>query len=122
MMWLRWDTGRQLSGYSKLLLATSKFLRFDCYLIKVPVGCAVPEHTDPSIEGYEHHRFNIEIKRPAIGSGTFHIQGPAKQFWGGRGVRFRPDLYAHSLTAVDFIWSDQSMYILSFGWLKRKTK
>ena len=118
MKFWRWDEGRQLSGYSKMLIAASRLLKFDCYLIKIPTGAAVPEHKDPATEGYEHHRFNYVLKAPAYGSGKFHIHGPAKRV-GQRGVLFRPDLYAHSLSPVDFIWSNQSMYILSIGWLRK---
>jgi hypothetical protein len=120
MKWLRWDTGRQLSGYSKMLLAASKLLKFDVYLIKIPVGCGIPEHTDPAAPGYEHHRLNIALKSPCIGTGKMHVKGPAKIFLGGRGILFRPDLYKHRMDPVDFIFSNESMYLLSIGWLRRE--
>lgn len=118
MKWLRWDYGRQASGYSKLLLASSKLLKFDCYILRFPVGVSVPEHQDPTIPGYEHHRFNYMVKTPCIGSGVVHVKGPFKSF-GRRGMLFRPDLYPHSMTACDFIFSNESAYMLSIGWLKR---
>jgi hypothetical protein len=119
MKWLRWDGGRQLSGYSKMLIAASKLLKFDCYIIKIPDGAAIPEHIDPSPAGYEHHRLNIALKKPCIGTGKMVVNGPAKIFLWGRAILFRPDLYKHHLEPVEFIFSNESMYLLSIGWLKK---
>ena len=43
--WLRWERGRQGSGYDKLLLAANAFLiPFDLYLLRFPVGTYIPPH------------------------------------------------------------------------------
>lgn len=118
MKWLTWDYGRQKSGYSKLLLAISKRFKFDCYLIRVPGGCDIPEHTDPAVDGYEHHRINITLNRPAPGTGRIYVAGPVR--WIGKRIMiFRPDLYRHSMTSPDFLFCN-AMYILTIGWLKKK--
>lgn len=119
MKWLRWDKGRQGTGYGKMLLATSRLLRFDCYLLRIPDGVGVPEHTDPAVPGYEHHRLNVFLKRPCIGTGVVSIEGQHRRWLGGRVHLFRPDLYPHSMTPVETMWSDEHAYILSIGWLRR---
>jgi hypothetical protein len=119
MKWLQWDSGRQDSGYLKILLATSRRLKFDCYILKFPDGVGIPPHTDPSVEGYEHHRLNIFLNKPCIGTGIVSINGPFKQWLSGRIQLFRPDLYTHSMTPAEQMWSNQSLYILSIGWLKK---
>lgn len=121
MKLLRWDNGRQLSGYSKMLLATSKLLKFDCYLLRVPQGCAVPPHTDPAVPGYGHHRVNIQLNRSVLGTGKMLVEGPVKLFLFGRAAYFRPDLYLHWMTpGDDFIQTDHNTYILTIGWLRRE--
>ena len=122
MKFLSWDDGRQLSGYSKMLLAISERFKFDVYLIRIPDGCGVPKHRDPAKEGFDHHRVNIAINKPSLGTGNMHIAGPAKKFLFDRIIYFRPDLYVHSMDPVDFIWSDHSAYILSIGWLRKSKK
>ncbi|WP_341501277.1 hypothetical protein [Gallaecimonas sp. GXIMD4217] len=45
--WLRWQKGRQQSGYDKLLLLTGTWpLPFDCYLLRFNEGSAIPPHVD----------------------------------------------------------------------------
>lgn len=119
MKWLQWDYGRQGSGYSKLLLAMSKRLKFDCYILRFPDGVGIPEHTDPAVDGYEHHRLNIFLNSPCVGTGKVTINGPYKSWFNDRIQLFRPDLYKHNMTPVEFIWSKDSLYILSIGWLKK---
>jgi hypothetical protein len=119
MKLFKWDEGRQYSGYRKMLLAVSTRLKFDVWLIKIPDGSGVPSHTDPATPGYEHHRLNIMINKPGVGSGKMQVKGPAKIFLFGRAILFRPDLYEHWMTPVDFIWSEDSTYLLSIGWLRR---
>ena len=120
MKWLRWDTGRQESGYSKLLVVTSKWLKFDCYILKFPEGTGIPDHIDPAIEGYEHHRLNLILNKPCIGTGEIKVDGPARWI-GDRLMIFRPDMYWHSMTPVSFIW-EKNCYILSVGWLKKEKR
>jgi len=108
-----------MSGYRKMLLATSKLFKFDCFLIKVPDGCAIPEHVDPAIDGFEHHRLNIAIvSSPA--SSKMHVDGPAKIFWRGKAILFRPDLYRHRVEPHPIFSGEQALYLLSIGWLKKK--
>jgi len=113
----RWESGRQGTGYDKLLLATSERLKFDLYLLRFPRDCVVPRHRDPTVPGYEHHRVNITLKKPLIG-GEIVVDGPSHRALGGRYMRFRPDLYLHWMTAVEYIWP-ANMYVLSFGWLRK---
>jgi len=120
MKWLTWDKGRQDSGYEKMLLATSKFFKFDCYILKFPDGVGIPTHVDPSIPGYEHHRFNFFLTTPSIGTGVVTIEGPHWETKHGRAHKFRPDLYQHHMTPARRIWSNNATYILSIGWLKKK--
>lgn len=120
MKWLKWESGRQDSKYSKLLLATSSFFKFDMYILRFPDGEGIPPHTDPSIENYEHHRLNIFLNSPCVGTGLVKIDGPHKRWWNDRIHLFRPDLHTHSMTPVSFIWSRDSLYILSIGWLRKK--
>lgn len=105
-----WKEGRQGSGYVKMPLFSSKLFKCDCYLIKVPSGVSVPEHTDPVRPGYKHHRINFTYKGLFGAGQRMRIDGPIKRWW--RLEMFRPDLYKHSLPqALDDI------HIFSFGWL-----
>ncbi|MBT8102500.1 MAG: 2OG-Fe(II) oxygenase, partial [Gammaproteobacteria bacterium] len=57
--WLRWRSGRQASGYEKMLLLMNPFLvPFDFYLLRFREGAEVPEHTDP-VTDKKHYRLNI---------------------------------------------------------------
>lgn len=104
----KWIEGRQNSGYYKLPLIISERFKCDFYILKIPAGVAVPEHTDPSLPGYEHHRLNF-----SMGSGEkMLIDGPISRLW--RFDYFRPDLHKHSLPALH-----SNMYMLSLGWLKK---
>ena len=119
MKFLSWDDGRQLSGYSKMLLAISERFKFDAYIIRIPDGFGVPKHRDPAVEGYEHHRVNIELKR-GLFTGIMHVKGPIKKFLFNRVMYFRPDLHVHWMTPHSFILdSSDSTYLLSVGWLKK---
>jgi hypothetical protein len=50
-----------------MLLAQSKLLKFDCYLLRFPTGAEVKPHTDPVDPAYKHYRLNIVVKRPDLG-------------------------------------------------------
>lgn len=109
--WLKWNFGRQKTGYKKMLLATSKFLiPFDLYILKFEEGNSIPEHTDPVKSGFKHYRLNIILKKSTSG-GEFIaeksiINWPRLKF-------FRPDLFKHSVTTV----VGKPRYVLSFGLL-----
>lgn len=113
-----WESGRQGGGYRKLTLISSKRFRFDCHIIVLPSGSKVRPHKDPSPEGFEHHRINITLRRPRWGGRTFIAQkGYNKNLIheARRAYKFRPDLQLHS---VDECVSG-SLWLLSFGWLKK---
>ena len=109
-MWLRWSVGRQDTGYEKMLLATARWpLRFDSYLIRYPVGSAIPPHTDPVTAG-RHFRLNIVLRRSQAG-GEFVCKTPI--FASRRIKLFRPDACEHSVTRVE----GSARYVLSIGWV-----
>lgn len=121
MLW-RWEYGRQSGGYSKLLLATSKWLKFDLYFLKLPKGSIVGEHVDPSLPGYEHHRVNIAVRAARRGGVTMiedhdTVVDLRSYTESARAYHFRPDIQHHYVTKV----LDGEIWMLSFGWL-RKTK
>lgn len=113
---MNWIKGRQNSGYYKLKLLVSKFFKFDIYILKYPKGSYIDTHKDP-VEGYEHHRLNIILKRPKKG-GTFfcgarHCTGQYPDY--NRIIKFRPDILKHSLNRIE----EGTRYVLSIGWLRR---
>jgi hypothetical protein len=97
---LRWQPGRQGTGYRKLLLAQGR--RWDLYVLDYPPGTAIPTHTDP-VPGRRHWRANLVL----WGERTFH--GEAALRWGPL-VVFRPDVTPHSVTKVT-----RRRIVLSFG-------
>ena len=118
MKWLQWEHGRQGGGYSRLLLAHSKRLKFDLYLLRLPCTSMVRHHTDPVIPEFEHHRVNITLRAAKIGGKTFIATGSALHPWYTRAARvyhFRPDLLPHYVTPV----MKGSVWLLSFGWLRK---
>jgi hypothetical protein len=109
----RWQSGRQSSGYDKMLLLTAPWpVPFDSYLIRYPEGSGIPPHTDP-VEHGRHYRLNIVVKSSDSG-GEFVC---AKPIYSSRRIKlFRPDLCEHSVTKVQ----GGSRYILSVGWVLGK--
>ena len=107
---LRWQRGRQGSGYDKMLLLTARWpLPFDSYLIRYPEGSAIPPHTDPVQTG-RHYRLNIVVKASPRGGGFIC----ATPIWQSRRIKFfRPDACEHSVTRVE----GGSRYVLSVGWV-----
>ena len=103
---MKWDEGRQGSGYSKKTLFFSKWLKCDAYILKLPKGTAIPQHVD-LVPNAKHHRINItlrgRIRMDAMG-GYFSI--------GDWFSYFRPDIQPHSAPAVV-----EDTYLFSFGWL-----
>lgn len=112
MKLFQWEKGRQNSGYNKMPLFLSEKLKCDFYLLKFPVGCSVPTHTDPVKDGFDHYRINFTLIGHDFRT-RMYVLGPAKKFW--RFVMLRPDLYKHGLPAVT-----TDTYMLSFGWLRKK--
>jgi len=89
---LRWQQGRQGTGYRKLLLARSKRFRFDLYVIDYPPGTSIPEHTDPVV-GRRHWRANLRLwgSDAFVGAAAFRL-GPL--------IVFRPDITPHAVRDV----------------------
>ncbi len=103
---MNWIKGRQNTGYLKCLLSQGK--RWDCYLIKYPVGSFVPHHTDPVVEGFKHYRLNIVLK------GEYDAFSGKTIFRWWKFIFFRPDIMVHSVFVVK-----KERLVLSIGWLKK---
>lgn len=107
---LKWQPGRQQSGYEKMLLLANSFvLPFDCYLLRYKKGSGVPAHTDP-VDNRRHFRLNIVLRRAQAG-GEFHCSNAI--YNGSRIKLFRPDRSSHSVTSVE----EGVRYVLSVGWV-----
>ena len=110
--WLRWDRGRQDTGYDKFLLAANPFLvPFDLYLLRYPVGSHIPPHRDPVASG-RHYRLNVVIRR-SVSGGSFVCDDPI--YASERINFFRPDISTHSVSQVE----GRPRYVLSLGWILR---
>lgn len=108
---LRWQRGRQNSGYDKMLLLQSVWpLPFDAYLLRFPAGSEVKPHTDPVSEG-QHYRLNVVVKKARDG-GEFICATPI--FETSRIKFFRPDACEHSVSRV----IEGSRYVFSLGWVR----
>lgn len=109
---LRWQPGRQGSGYFKMYLAN--WLFFDVLLLKFPTGSYIDPHTDP-IPGKRHFRLNIFLKKAQKG-GEFVLNCGAQALAGGsRWELFRPDIMPHYVTKID----QGTRYVLSIGWVRK---
>jgi len=110
--WLRWRSGRQETGYEKLLLLANSFvLPFDCYLLRYRKGAEIPEHTDP-VTDKKHYRLNVVLKHARDG-GEFVCSDPI--FERSRIKIFRPDQSPHGVSRVN----DGTRYVFSLGWVRR---
>ena len=108
---LRWEIGRQKSGYDKMLLLTGTVpVPFDMYVLRFPIESEIKEHTDKVEEG-NHYRLNVIIKKAKSG-GLFHCSNLL--FETNRVKLFRPDVEKHSVSKV----IEGTRYVLSIGWLK----
>ncbi len=105
MNWLRWQQGRQVTGYFKMLLFGSRFL--DIY----PKDVGLPEHTD-LVPGYKHFRFNIVLREPHKG-GKFSC---ATAFINTKRIKFFRSDRPHSMTNID----KGRRVVLTFGWVTRE--
>lgn len=108
MKFLKWQLGRQKSGYEILPIIFWNKLCFDCYLIKISQGTEVPAHKD-EVSDKRHVRLNIHIG--SYTGGKFLIEDPIIKifqfFW-----VIRPDKYEHKLELV----KTGNLYIFSIGW------
>ncbi len=110
---MKWEGGRQQTGYMKKCLINSKRFKFDVYLLKYPEGSYIPPHIDSAIIPFhEHHRVNIVLKKPELG-GQFFLDGELQD---GRFHKFRPDQVEHEVTTIH----RGTRYVISIGWNKIK--
>ena len=108
--WLKWQKGRQGTGYDKILLAQNdKIIPFDCYLLRFPEGVSIPPHKDKVQRG-KHYRLNMILKKSKSG-GEFLAEKSIINL--PRIKLFRPDLYTHEVTTV----KGGSRWVLSVGWV-----
>jgi hypothetical protein len=99
-MRLRWQPGRQGTGYRKLLIARGR--RWDLYILDYPVGTSIPKHVDP-VPGRKHWRTNFVLRGESAFEGDAVLRvGPL--------VVFRPDVTTHAVTTVA-----RRRIVLSFG-------
>lgn len=103
-MKLKWEQGRQGTGYRKLLLASNK-KSWDLYLIDYPVSTYIGPHKDP-VPSSKHYRLNIIL----FGSAKFN--GKTIFSLGNRIHFFRPDITEHSVENVS-----KRRFVLSFGFI-----
>lgn len=109
--WLRWQPGRQGTGYAKLLLLTGRRpLPFDCYLLRYRPGQGIPPHTDP-VPGFRHYRANLILASGREG-GAFQCQSTL--YSRPRLHIFRSDLSTHAVEPM----VRGTRYVLSVGWLR----
>ena len=110
---LRWQSGRQETGYEKMLLLANPFLfPFDCYLLRFKEGSGIPVHSDP-VDGKRHFRLNI-VLRQADEGGQFVCDEPIYE--SKRIKLFRPDRSRHAVTTV----KRGVRYVLSVGWVRAR--
>lgn len=109
---LRWQRGRQESGYDKMLLLQSMWpLPFDVYLLRFPTGSEIKPHVDRVASG-AHYRLNLVIRRAKYG-GEFIC---AKAIHDSPRIKiFRPDVCEHSVTQIE----SGTRYVLSVGWIRK---
>lgn len=112
---MKWEEGRQGSGYYKMKLLESKLFKFDVYLLKFPKESFIMRHTDPAPDGYEHHRLNVILNQRFNGGIFYQNDTPATK--STRIIKFRPDLLSHRVSRV----TAETRYVLSVGWLNEKS-
>jgi hypothetical protein len=102
---VKWEMGRQGTGYRKLPLFQSKKLSCDAWLIDYPPDTHIPTHTDP-VSGKKHFRLNILLW------GQDNFRG--KTIFSSKRIKlFRPDISPHSVERVA-----SRRIIFSIGWAR----
>jgi hypothetical protein len=99
---MRWEQGRQGTGYRKLLLRRGS--NWDLWVLDYPVGTSIPRHTDPLPNKKRHFRANIRLL------GEEDLFEGESLFRLGRLVVFRPDIMPHAVSQVR-----RRRVLLSFG-------
>jgi hypothetical protein len=113
---IKWEAGRQNSGYLKKLLyfrgkPLGKIKFIDVYLLKWPIGSFVKKHVDTVQPGEKHYRCNIFLWKAKRG-GHFECYGPKIVDLPFMQV-FRPDIHEHEVTLV----TEGVRFVLSIGWV-----
>lgn len=106
----RWNKGRQNTGYDVFPFFMSKWLKMDCYLIRISEGVEIPEHND-EVEAGKHYRLNIHFG--FYNGGKFHCESYICKLFETL-FYFRPDIFKHSLGKV----VSGTLYIFSLGFVK----
>lgn len=109
IMIFKWELGRGMSGYDKLLLCCSSRLKFDCWILRFKEGSYIDPHVD-AVKSGKHYRLNI-ILRKAEEGGEFICFKVIWKFW--RVVLFRPDIAVHRVKPI----IKGTRYVLSIGWV-----
>lgn len=115
-MRLRWQQGKQGTGYEKLLIFATALIPFDLYLLRYKEGAGIPWHKDPT-PGFKHHRLNFSFGKYEGGYMNHIINNrtdPSRHYWRmtRRLYYFRPDLVEHCVQPV----IAGTRYVLSLGW------
>lgn len=113
---IKWEAGRQGTGYLKFKICESKLFKFEVYILKYPTGSSIDFHKDPCPVGYEHHRLNLVLKKAQGGIFAIRQYDRIDIFPLDRLIIFRPDLIEHSVTKV----RSGTRYVLSIGWLRKE--
>lgn len=109
---MRWEKGRQDSGYYKKLILRSFWpIRYDILLLRYPVGFHIDWHRDP-VPGCDHYRLNVTLNWWFEG-GEFESENDVL-FSFGPFTFFRPDENEHRVTEIE----EGTRYILSLGFAK----
>lgn len=106
MKWLKWQQGRQESGYSRLQLLGGKW--WHILLLKFPVGSFINIHKD-EVQDRRHYRLNIVLKKAKKG-GNFICDNSIYE--SDRVKFFRSDITYHAVTKIE----EGTRYMLSIGW------
>lgn len=108
---MKWETGRQNSGYERLTLFHFfiPLQGVDCHFIRFPTGSHIPKHVDEVTFG-RHFRLNIILKKAKKG-GEFICEDTLINW--SRIKLFRPDIAEHSVTEI----TDGNRLVFSLGWI-----
>ena len=98
MSWFKWVTGRQNPTYEKFLIAQSKLLKADCYLLRYRKGSYLNPHIDKTDKAHRHFRANLILKQSKAG-GDFFCENSIID-WPRLKV-FEAGKYTHGITKIE---------------------
>lgn len=110
---MKWEQGRQGTGYEKLCIFKSERFEFDLYLLRYRAGAFIKPHVDPVDANFRHHRINIVLNAAKGGKFILSSSRYLTKSYFNRIFYFRPDICLHAVTKV----TSGTRYVLSFGWL-----